>query len=72
MIKATGTILNGAPKAEIDSTISGHFLSGKNRIYLCTLFSIHNQCDYQYYQYSNNIYEKRIWIVSPFLDFTWI
>jgi hypothetical protein len=29
MIKATGTILNGAPKAEIDSTISGHFLSGK-------------------------------------------
>jgi hypothetical protein len=25
MIKATGTILNGAPKAEIDSTISGHF-----------------------------------------------
>ena len=29
MIKATGIILNGAPKAEIDSTISGHFLSGK-------------------------------------------
>jgi hypothetical protein len=40
MIKATGIILNGAPKAEIDSTISGHFLSGKNIIYLCTLLAL--------------------------------